>query len=155
MKNNTQQFSNTLKLSTPGFGLLKTTIDRALRGRDLRPKDRSLFYEQFRQLNRNIPHATEDAFKVYAWFSENQASEHGTRVWADNSGREYEVSHVAYVNTPPDRYPDAEQVPGCLVKFIRNARESLLHQQRVADRQRQQVNQHNLGPVAEAFPGSE
>lgn len=135
--------------SLESMNLYRTMLDRALTGKDLRPKDRSLAYDQFARIAGH-EHPTRATFVVYGYYDEAQATEHGTRIWADASGKEYELSHVSYKQEGPDRYPDAS-FAGRFVRFVRNERPSMQFQQRVAERQRERANSRNLVPVSAAL----
>lgn len=135
--------------SQESMNLYRTMLDRALSGTDMRPKDRSLAYDQFARIAGH-PHPTQATFVVFGYYDEAQAAEHGTRIWADASGKEYELSHVSYKQVGPDRYPSAS-FAGRFVRFVRNERPSVQFQQRAAERVRQRANSRNLVPVGAAM----
>lgn len=141
---------NVVKFSTPEFGLLKSQLDGTL-NRDLAPKIRSLTLGMFEKLT-GQQHPTAREFHVYGFYSEAQASVHGTKVWADSNGREFEVSHVSYKNEAPAEFAQDCSYVGVLHRFVDNGRKSLAVQAREQEKVMQKANARNLGSVAQAFP---
>ena len=155
-QNNKQQNSNNrniLKLSVPQFGLLKSQFDQQL-NRELAPKIRSITLDMFEQLTGQKHHTAKD-FRVYGFYSEAQAAVHGTKIWAGSDGREYEVSHVSYKNEAPAEFSADASYVGILNRFVDNGRKSLAVQAREAEKAMQKAKAHNLGSVADAFPGQQ
>jgi len=128
--------------SQESINLYRTMLDRALNGKDLRPKDRSIAYDQFARIAGHA-HPTREKFVVYGYYDDKQAMEHGTRVWVNANGEEHELSHVSYKQVGPDRYPQAS-FAGRFVRFVRNAIPSVQFQQRQAERMRVRANARNL-----------
>jgi hypothetical protein len=144
-----QQFRNVFKLTRPEFGLLKSQFDGQL-NRELSPKIRSMTLAMFERLT-GQPHPTQADFRVYGFYSEAQAAVHGTKIWLDSQGREYEVSHVSYLNEPPAEFAADASAVGVLVRFHDNGRKSLAVQAREAEKVLRAKNHHNLQPVELAF----
>lgn len=151
MKNNKNAGNNRniLKLSVPQFGLLKSQFDQSL-NRDLSPKIRSLTLDMFEQLT-GQQHPTAKDFRVHGFYSEAQASVHGTKVWSDDKGREYEVSHVSYRNEAPAEFAADASYVGVVCRFVDNGRKSLAVQAREAEKAMRAANARNLGSVGDAL----